>query len=122
MTKRRALPFVVIPEFRVRLQVRTAFLDAALDDARHSLANEAGCHRVDVVCPEGAEVTVLFYEVFERSRRVRGASTNPASEALPGGDEGARGRGNGRALRRAQESLSHTRCDDHQQQDRLHRN
>ena len=65
MTQRSAPPFVVIPEFRVRPQVRTAFLDAALDDARHSLADEAGCRRFDVVCPEGAEDTVLFYEVYD---------------------------------------------------------
>ena len=65
MTERRAPPFVVIPEFRVRPQVRTAFLDAALDDARHSLTDEAGCRRFDVVCPEGVEDTVLFYEVYD---------------------------------------------------------
>lgn len=57
--------FVVIPEFRVRPAVKAAFLDAALDDARHSLADENGCHRFDVVCPEGAEDTVVFYEVYD---------------------------------------------------------
>ncbi|SFQ09081.1 Quinol monooxygenase YgiN [Mesorhizobium sp. NFR06] len=65
MTKRSAPPFVVIPEFHVRPQIRTAFLNAALDDARHSLADEAGCRRFDVVCPEDAEDTVLFYEVYD---------------------------------------------------------
>ncbi|TPI35820.1 antibiotic biosynthesis monooxygenase [Mesorhizobium sp. B3-1-6] len=65
MTKRSAPPFVVIPEFRVRPQVKTAFLDAALDDARRSVADEAGCRRFDVVCPEDAEETVLFYEVYD---------------------------------------------------------
>ncbi|UCI10387.1 putative quinol monooxygenase [Mesorhizobium sp. B1-1-8] len=65
MTECNAPRFVVIPEFRVRPQVRTAFLDAALDDARHSLADEAGCRRFDIVCPEGAEDTMLFYEVYD---------------------------------------------------------
>ncbi|PBB17380.1 putative quinol monooxygenase [Mesorhizobium sp. WSM4313] len=65
MTERNAPRFVVMPEFRVKPQVRTAFLDAALDDARHSLADEAGCRRFDVVCPEGVEDTVLFYEVYD---------------------------------------------------------
>ncbi|TPL71448.1 putative quinol monooxygenase [Mesorhizobium sp. B2-3-15] len=57
--------FVVIPEFRVRPEVKAAFFEAALDDARHSLADEGGCHRFDVVCPEGAEDTVVFYEVYD---------------------------------------------------------
>ncbi|RWH66988.1 putative quinol monooxygenase [Mesorhizobium sp.] len=65
MSEHRLPPFVVIPEFRVRPQVRTAFLDAALDDAQHSLADEAGCRRFDVVCPESAEDMVLFYEIYD---------------------------------------------------------
>ncbi|MBE1208502.1 putative quinol monooxygenase [Aminobacter carboxidus] len=60
-----ALRFVVIPEFRVRPAVRAAFLEAALDDAQHSLADEVGCRRFDVVCPEGVEETVVFYEVYD---------------------------------------------------------
>ncbi|RUX52050.1 antibiotic biosynthesis monooxygenase [Mesorhizobium sp. M4A.F.Ca.ET.050.02.1.1] len=65
MAERSAPRFVVIPEFRVRLEVKAAFLDAALDDARHSVGDEAGCHQFDVVCPEGAEDIVLFYEVYD---------------------------------------------------------
>ncbi|WP_027169543.1 putative quinol monooxygenase [Mesorhizobium sp. WSM3224] len=65
MSEHSTLRFVVIPEFRVNREVRAAFLDAALDDARHSVADEGGCHRFDVVCPEGAEDTVLFYEVYD---------------------------------------------------------
>ncbi|RVD38512.1 antibiotic biosynthesis monooxygenase [Mesorhizobium sp. M4A.F.Ca.ET.020.02.1.1] len=65
MSKRSAPSFVVIPEFRVRPQVRTPFLYAALDDAHHSLADESGCRRFDVVCPEEAKDTVLFYEVYD---------------------------------------------------------
>jgi len=57
--------FVVIPEFRVKPEVMGSFLDAALDDARHSVADEAGCHQFDVVRPESAVDTVLFYEVYD---------------------------------------------------------
>lgn len=65
MAEARKPRFVVIPEFRVRPEVKAAFIDAALDDARHSVADEAACHRFDVVCPEGAEDTVVFYEVYD---------------------------------------------------------
>jgi quinol monooxygenase YgiN len=65
MSEHSAPRFVVIPEFRVKPEVKAAFLDAALDDARHSVADEGGCHRFDVVCPEGAEDIVLFYEVYD---------------------------------------------------------
>ena len=65
MIERHAPCFVVIPEFRVKPEAKAAFLDAALDDASHSVADEAGCRRFDVVCPEGAEDTVVFYEVYD---------------------------------------------------------
>lgn len=54
MAEQSAPRFVVIPEFRVEPEVKAAFLDAALDDARHSVADEAKCHQVDVICPENA--------------------------------------------------------------------
>jgi quinol monooxygenase YgiN len=65
MAERSTPRFVVIPEFRVRHEVKAAFLDAARDDARHSVTDEAGCHQFDVVCPENAEDTVIFYEVYD---------------------------------------------------------
>jgi len=65
MTETGKQRFVVIPEFRVGPLVKAAFIDAALDDARHSVADEAGCHRFDVVCPEGTEDAVVFYEVYD---------------------------------------------------------
>ena len=57
--------FVVIPEFRVKPEVKAAFLDAALDDAHHSVADETGCCQFDVVCPENADDTIVFYEVYD---------------------------------------------------------
>ncbi len=57
--------FVVVAEFRVAPGRMEAFLAAALDDARHSLADEPGCRQFDVVCPEGAGDAVLFYEVSD---------------------------------------------------------
>jgi quinol monooxygenase YgiN len=42
MIERSAPRFVAIPEFRVKPEVRAAFLDAALDDAHHSVTDEAG--------------------------------------------------------------------------------
>lgn len=57
--------FVVIAEFRVAAGKMEAFLAAALDDARTSLADEPGCRQFDVVCPEGSEDAVVFYEVYD---------------------------------------------------------
>lgn len=57
--------FVVIAEFQVKPEAMSAFLDAALDDARHSVADEPGCRQFDVVRPEGEGDRVLFYEVYD---------------------------------------------------------
>jgi len=57
--------FVVIPEFRVGPDVIAAFLEAAMDDARHSVADEPGCRQFDVVRPEEKDNLVLFYEVYD---------------------------------------------------------
>ena len=59
------MAFVVIPEFQVRPGCMDAFLAAAADDARHSVANEPGCQQFDVVRPEGSEDIVVFYEVYD---------------------------------------------------------
>lgn len=58
-------PLVVIAEFQVKPGKLTAFLDAARDDAAHSVADEPGCRQFDVICPQGTEDTVVFYEVYD---------------------------------------------------------
>lgn len=58
-------PFVVMPEFRVKPDAMAAFLEAAADDARHSVADEPGCRQFDVVRPENTEEAVVFYEVYD---------------------------------------------------------
>ena len=57
--------FVVIAEFQVKPGEMPAFLEAARDDARHSVAEEPGCRQFDVICPEGSQDTVVFYEVYD---------------------------------------------------------
>ena len=57
--------FVVIAEFQVAPGKMEAFLAAARDDARHSVADEPGCRQFDVVRPERSEDAVLFYEVYD---------------------------------------------------------
>lgn len=57
--------FVVIAEFQVKPGKMPAFLAAARDDARHSLADEPGCRQFDVLCPEGDDEPVVFYEVYD---------------------------------------------------------
>lgn len=57
--------FVVIAEFQVKVGMMAAFLDAALDDAKHSLADESGCRQFDVVRSQEPDDTVIFYEVYD---------------------------------------------------------
>jgi quinol monooxygenase YgiN len=57
--------FVVIAEFRVRPERLADFLEAARDDAQHSVAEEPGCRQFDVVEPQGEDGTVVFYEVYD---------------------------------------------------------
>lgn len=57
--------FVVIAEFQVKRGKLSAFLEAAQDDAEHSVADEPGCRQFDVICPEGSDDTVVFYEVYD---------------------------------------------------------
>ena len=64
MTQTNGAPFVVIAEFRVKPGAMDAFLAAAQDDARHSLADEPGCRQFDVVVPE-VDSSVVFYEVYD---------------------------------------------------------
>ncbi|WP_091918369.1 putative quinol monooxygenase [Mesorhizobium sp. YR577] len=60
-----AKAFVVIAEFQVKPGKMDAFIEAALDDARHSVADEPGCRQFDVIRPEGSDDTVVFYEVYD---------------------------------------------------------
>ncbi|KQQ32885.1 MAG: antibiotic biosynthesis monooxygenase [Oxalobacteraceae bacterium] len=57
--------FVVIADFQVKPGNLPAFLEAAQDDAKHSVADEPGCRQFDVICPEGSDDTVVFYEVYD---------------------------------------------------------
>ena len=57
--------FVVIAEFQVKPDSLAAFLEAARDDALHSVADEPGCHQFDVICPQGSDDVVVFYEVYD---------------------------------------------------------
>lgn len=59
------MPFVVIPRFRVRPGCMEAFLAAAADDARHSVADEHGRRQSDVPRPEGSGDLVVFYEGYD---------------------------------------------------------
>ncbi|KIQ03808.1 antibiotic biosynthesis monooxygenase [Agrobacterium tumefaciens] len=57
--------FVVIAEFQIKPGCLAAFLEAAKDDAKHSVADEPGCHQFDVICPQGSDDVVVFYEVYD---------------------------------------------------------
>ena len=63
MSKTKA--FVVIAEFQVKPGKMDTFLEAALDDARQSMAEEPGCRQFDVIRPQGSGDAVVFYEVYD---------------------------------------------------------
>lgn len=60
------MSFVVLPSFDVSEQNLDAFLEAALADARASVADEPGCQQFDVfVDREARPIRVMFYEVYD---------------------------------------------------------
>lgn len=58
-------PFVVFAGFHVKPGCMEAFLAAAQDDAKHSVADEPGCRQFDVVKIDDEDDTVVFYEVYD---------------------------------------------------------
>lgn len=58
-------PFVVIAEFKVKLEHLDAFLALAADDATSSVAHEPGCSTFDVCVSPDDPGTVVFFEVYE---------------------------------------------------------
>jgi quinol monooxygenase YgiN len=59
------MPLVLVVEMRIRSGKREEFLPFVLENARHSLSDEPGCRRFDVLLPaEGADRVVL-YEIYD---------------------------------------------------------
>lgn len=69
--------FVVIAEFQVKPEAMDAFLAAAADDARHSVADELGCRQFDVVRLKSGENAVVFYEVYDSREAFEHHLTTP---------------------------------------------
>ncbi|MBB2204624.1 putative quinol monooxygenase [Gluconacetobacter takamatsuzukensis] len=59
-----ATPLTVIAEFTTTDENRTKFLEFCAHDARHSVADEAGCHAFDVLLPDGEPNGVILHEVY----------------------------------------------------------
>jgi len=59
------MPLVLIVEMRLRAGKTKEFMPLIIENARHSLADEPGCRRFDVLIPaEGADRVVL-YEIYD---------------------------------------------------------
>lgn len=56
--------FVVTVQFRVKQEHHAAFLDAVVQNAATSLANEADCRVFDVCTDPHGSQTVFLYEVY----------------------------------------------------------
>jgi quinol monooxygenase YgiN len=56
--------FVVVVRCHVRQEHLDAFVEASLDDARHSVLDEPGCLRFDVVQDDEDPTKFWLYEVY----------------------------------------------------------
>jgi quinol monooxygenase YgiN len=56
--------YVVVVLCRVHQVHLEAFIEASLDDARHSVADEPGCLRFDIVQDDDDPTTIRLYEVY----------------------------------------------------------
>jgi quinol monooxygenase YgiN len=56
---------VIIAEFTIKPGCIDAFLELTRQDARGSVANEAGCQQFDALLPETASDQVVLYEVYD---------------------------------------------------------
>ena len=57
--------FVVIAEFSVAAQHKSAFLAACAIDAASSMADEPGCRQFDALTMADAPESVVLYEVYD---------------------------------------------------------
>jgi (4S)-4-hydroxy-5-phosphonooxypentane-2,3-dione isomerase len=57
--------FVVIVEFSLKAEHRTAFIEAMLANARVSLAEEPGCHHFDVNASPDDPNLIHLYELYD---------------------------------------------------------
>lgn len=60
--------FAVTVTFEIELDDAPAFMQRAKQQARDSLANEAGCHRFDVCVDPKKEGRFLFYEIYDDAK------------------------------------------------------
>jgi (4S)-4-hydroxy-5-phosphonooxypentane-2,3-dione isomerase len=57
--------YVVVVLCRVRQEHVEAFVEASLDDARHSVLDEPGCLRFDLVQDDEDPTKIWLYEVYQ---------------------------------------------------------
>lgn len=57
--------YAIIVEFRLRPGQRAAFRRLIDSNARHSVRDEVGCRRFDVLEPAGDADRILLYEIYD---------------------------------------------------------
>lgn len=60
-----ALMFTVVVEFHIQPAHVQAFREAMVNNARQSVANEAGCHVFDVCCDPADPTLFFLYELYD---------------------------------------------------------
>ena len=81
-------PFVIIAEFEVDPDKIEQFLELARTDARHSVANEPGCHQFDVTLDREQPNRVVLYEVYADEAAFDAHLQTPHLAAFRAGIEG----------------------------------
>jgi quinol monooxygenase YgiN len=57
--------FVIVARVQVPEEKIEAFIAASLDDAQHSVADEPGCRRFDVIQDQADATSFWLYEVYD---------------------------------------------------------
>ena len=79
--------FVIVAEFEVRPETIDGFLEAAVADARASVANEPGCRQFDVTLDREQPNRVALYEVYDDEAAFDAHLATPHLKAFRAGIE-----------------------------------
>ncbi|MBB2201381.1 putative quinol monooxygenase [Gluconacetobacter tumulisoli] len=59
-----ARPLTIIAEFETTPETHDRFLEICAYDSAHSVADEPGCERFDVLLPDGEANRVVLFEIY----------------------------------------------------------
>lgn len=69
--------FAIIVEFALEDGSFDRFHSCVLENAEKSVSLEAGCHRFDVLVPDGEQGRIVLYEIYEDAEAFEAHKTTP---------------------------------------------